>query len=76
MPIVLDLNMPFLNGKQTFERIKIIPKLNRIPLVILSSSDSPADKTFFSYEEIPYFTKPIGFSAMEDIARQMENICG
>ncbi len=73
--IVLDINMPYLNGRQTFARIKVNPKLNNIPLVILSSSESPADKIFFSTEDIRYFTKPIEFSALEDLARQIENLC-
>lgn len=73
--IVLDINMPYLNGIQTFERIKVNPRLNRIPIVILSSSESPADKVLFSKEGIPYFTKPTTFLALETIVRQMSNLC-
>jgi len=45
--IVLDLNMPYLNGIQTFERIKDDTELKRIPIVILTSGENPADKSFF-----------------------------
>ncbi len=73
--IVLDLNMPYLNGIQTFERIKADPQLRDIPLVIFSTSESPADKALFSKGGIPFFTKPVDFSAMEGIASRIANLC-
>jgi two-component system response regulator len=74
--IVLDLNMPYLNGKQTFECIKADPQLKSIPLVIFSSGENPSDKSLFSREGITWFTKPVEFSAMEGIASYMANLCG
>ena len=73
--IVLDLNMPYLNGIQTFECIKADPQLSSIPLVVFSSGDNPSDKSLFSKEGIAYFTKPVEFSAMEGIVSHMANIC-
>lgn len=73
--IVLDLNMPYLNGRQTFERIKADPQLSSIPLVVFSSGENPADKFLFSKEGIAYFTKPVEFSAMEGIVSHMANLC-
>ncbi len=73
--IVLDLNMPYLDGRQTFERIKADPQLRNIPLVILSSGESPADKALFGKRGIPYFTKPVEFSALESLASHMSNLC-
>ncbi len=74
--IVLDLNMPFLNGRETFERIKADPKLKNIPLVVLSSGENPADKSLFSKEGIAYFTKPVELVVMEEIVNHMANLCG
>jgi two-component system response regulator len=73
--IVLDLNMPYLDGRQTFECIKADPQLKHIPLVIFSSGENPADKALFSREGITWFTKPVEFSAMEGIASHMANLC-
>ena len=73
--IVLDLNMPYLDGRKTFERIKSDPTLNRIPLVIFSSGENPADKSLFSKEGIAYFTKPVENSVMEEILSYMANLC-
>lgn len=73
--IVLDLNMPYLNGRQTFERIKADTQLRSIPVVILSSGESPADKSFFGKEGIPYFTKPIDLLDMESLASNLTTLC-
>lgn len=73
--IVLDLNMPFLDGRQTFERIKANPQLSGIPLAVLSSGESPADKAVFGKEGVPYFAKPIDFKTMETIASRMAHLC-
>ena len=73
--IVLDLNMPFLDGRQTFERIKANPNYNSIPLVILSTSENPAEKDSFNKGGIPFFVKPVEISVFKNIAQQMVNIC-
>ena len=73
--IVLDLNMPYLNGIQTFERIKDDTELKRIPIVILTSGENPADKSFFSKEGILYFTKPVKLSDMEKLASELKIQC-
>ena len=73
--IVLDLNMPYLNGKETFESIRADPQLKDIPLVILSSSHNPSEKSRFTDQGVAYFTKPIVGSDMEKIANHMANFC-
>ena len=73
--IVLDLNMPYLDGKKTFERIKTNPGLENIPVVIFTSSQNPNDKNFFSNAGIELITKPYDFSFMHAIALRMLNHC-
>ncbi len=68
--------MPFLNGRQTFERIKDDTELRGIPVVILTSGQSPADKSFFSKQGIPYFTKPVKLSDRENLASELTTQCG
>ena len=41
--IILDLNMPKINGFQALERIKSDPRLNEIPVVIFSNSSTKSD---------------------------------
>jgi CheY-like chemotaxis protein len=42
--IILDLNMPRWDGKQTLNYIKSHPHLSNIPVVILSTSENKIDK--------------------------------
>src|SRR5688500_17083088 len=57
--IILDLNMPRLDGRQTLGLIKKHPYFASIPVVILSTSDNNAEKEFCTRQgAASYFTKP------------------
>lgn len=73
--IVLDLNMPFLDGKQTYEKIQADPELKNIPLIVLSSGQNPADKNLFAKQGVAYFAKPVEFSVLKEIATHISNLC-
>lgn len=73
--IVLDINMPKLDGKQTFLAIKSNNKFSGIPIVIFSTSSSVLDKTFFDRHSIAYFIKPINLAGFAVTASRMINAC-
>lgn len=57
--IVLDLNMPRLNGKQTLNYIKTHPQYASIPVIMLSTANNLAEKK--QCQQIgaaSYFVKP------------------
>ena len=56
---LLDLNLPKKTGGQILERVRQSPRLGRIPVVILTSSDSHRDKTQAAdLNATGYFRKP------------------
>jgi two-component system, chemotaxis family, response regulator Rcp1 len=64
---LVDLNLPRKSGGQVLERLRQSAKLNHIPVVILTSSDSPKDKAKASqYRATEYFRKP---SRLEDFMK-------
>lgn len=73
--IVLDLNMPFLNGQETFKRIKTDDVLNAVPVIIFSSSERPDDKKCFTELGIEYFSKPDHIEQLQQIANHMVSVC-
>ena len=73
--IVLDLNMPYLDGKQTFQKIKADPLLQDLPVVVFTSSANPSDKAMFNSLGIDFITKPHNFSAINNIAAQIIGSC-
>jgi CheY-like chemotaxis protein len=60
--IVLDLNMPILNGTQTLLQIKGNQRLKDIPVIILSTSANENEKRkCLSFGAIEYLVKPITY---------------
>jgi CheY-like chemotaxis protein len=73
--IVLDINMPRMDGRETFIALKKEPLLADIPTVIFSTSSSPLDKMFFSKKNVEYFVKPIDFKKLSSVANAFLNLC-
>lgn len=66
--IVLDLNMPKWDGRQTLSYIKKQPHLSIIPVVILSTSESKTDQeTCARLGATSYFKKPYHFDGYKQI---------
>ena len=73
--IVLDINMPRMNGRETFQSIKEDSNLSSIPLVVLSTSDNNNDKMFFNRKDVEYLSKPVDPGEFKEIAARMLHIC-
>lgn len=71
--ILLDLNLPKMDGKQVLKELKRHEKFRRIPVVVLTSSDAETD-IVRSYElgANCYVTKPVGLDAFQEIVRSVE----
>lgn len=68
--IVLDLNMPLLNGSQTLLRLKQSPRLKNIPVIIYSTSESENEKRkCLGLGAIDYLVKPV---TMEEGQRMVD----
>lgn len=60
--IVLDLNMPILNGTQTLLHIKREARLKAIPVIIFSTSDNDNERRkCLSFGALDYVVKPITY---------------
>lgn len=68
--ILLDLNMPRLDGRQVLSEIKADPKLRRIPVVVLTTSKAQED-ILRSYDlgVNSFITKPVEFDKLIEIMR-------
>jgi CheY-like chemotaxis protein len=57
--LILDLNLPRMDGRDMFQRVRAHPACSRTPLIVVTSSDSPADLAWTSAFGIAhYFRKP------------------
>jgi chemotaxis family two-component system response regulator Rcp1 len=71
--ILLDLNLPRKDGRQVLACIKSHDLLQRIPVVVLSSSDSEKDITScYQLGANCYITKPTGLQGYRDMMRTLQ----
>ncbi len=68
--ILLDLNMPRMDGREALSKIKSDPDLRRIPVVVLTTSRAEED-IVRSYElgANSFITKPPTFTGLVEVAR-------
>ena len=73
--MVLDINMPVLDGKETFNRVKGDERLQALPVIVFTSSQRPADRLLFNSLGVEMITKPSNFVYMNSIANKMLGFC-
>jgi CheY-like chemotaxis protein len=73
--IILDINMPVLDGKEALVRLRQMDKYNAVPVVLFTTSSMPIDKSFANHYNAGFVTKPLGYEQMEIITRQFIDHC-
>ena len=71
--ILLDLNMPRMDGREFLSHVKADPALRRIPVVVLSTSEAEADvdKTYDLHANC-FVTKPVDLDQFVEVAKSIE----
>src|SRR4051812_27902328 len=70
--IILDYNMPELNGPETLARLCVEERYSKIPVVILSTSNNPVYiKECLSAGAIDYFVKPNSMDELISTCKKM-----
>lgn len=70
--ILLDLNMPGIDGREALMRLKSDPELRSIPTVILSTSTSPKDVGYcYDQGANGYMSKPVDYKDLEHSLRAL-----
>ena len=72
--ILLDLNLPKMDGRQVLAHIKEDESLKTIPTVILTTSDAEADiLRSYQLQANCYFTKPVQLEAFEMVVKSIND---
>ena len=71
--ILLDLNMPRMDGRTVLKELKNDPEFRAIPVVVLTTSKDDED-VYRSYDlgVNSYIVKPVTFEALVDILQTLE----
>ena len=74
--IILDYNMPKLNGSEVLLSLSKDDRYQAIPKMILSTSSSPMHvQECLGNGATEYFVKPHSMSDLKDLAKKMLNYC-
>ena len=72
--ILLDLNMPRMDGRETLAAIKTDDEFKAIPVVILTTSGAIPDiVASYQHRANAYVTKPFGLDDFESAVRQIDH---
>ena len=71
--ILLDINMPRMNGREVLRELRSDPALCRIPVIMLTTSSADDDvESSYALGANCYITKPIDFGRFTDVVRSIE----
>lgn len=67
--ILLDINLPRINGLEVLQKLKAHERFRRIPVVVLTSSREDSDlKAAYDLGVSSYIEKPVDFSQFIEVA--------
>lgn len=72
--VLLDLNIPRMDGREVLAEIKKDPALRRIPVVVLTTSKAEEDilRTYDLHANC-YITKPVDFEKFVSVVRSIDD---
>ena len=73
--ILLDINMPVMDGKQALEKIKSNKRYENVPVIMFTTSSSESDKNFAMEMGADFITKPLNYSDVEALAIEFASRC-
>ncbi len=72
--ILLDLNMPFINGKECLKVLRQNPQYNKVPILIYSTSNSKNDIDYCLQNGANYYiVKPSSYHAVKLVVKDICN---
>jgi CheY-like chemotaxis protein len=73
--IILDINMPKLNGKEALQEIRKMDRFENIPVVLFTTSSLEQDRSFAIQYKAGFVTKPLNAQQMQRITDQFIEHC-
>ena len=73
--IILDINMPGMDGKETLIHIKKSEVYKDIPVILFTTSSADGDRAFAKKWGAEFNTKPLVFTELEKLAHAFLDHC-
>jgi CheY-like chemotaxis protein len=72
--VLLDLNLPRVDGREVLAEMKSDPELRVIPVVVLTTSEAEEDiLRSYTLHANAYVSKPVDFDRFIDVIRQIDD---
>jgi len=71
--ILLDLNLPKLDGREVLARMREDPRLRELPVVVLTASDSEQERSTVRAADA-FMTKPVDFQQLANLVRMIAGL--
>lgn len=72
--VLLDINMPRLNGMDVLKELRAHPATKELTIVLMTTSDDPNERvTSEALGADAHFQKPANFAAFVDLAQQIKS---
>jgi CheY-like chemotaxis protein len=73
--IILDINMPVMDGKQALQEIRKNKEWDTVPIVVFTTSSHPSDIAFCEHFDVEMVTKPANFRQIAYEAERLLRHC-
>ena len=73
--IILDINMPKMDGREALVRIRSMKRFQNVPTILFTTSAMEPDKKFARSYHAEYIRKPAMIHQMDAIVDHFINIC-
>ena len=73
--VILDINMPLMDGKQTLIEMKKDEVLRALPVVFFSTSSNPRDRSFSTEHGVEFVTKPANYRLIVETIKDLLTRC-
>lgn len=73
--VILDMNMPVLNGKETLAQMKKDEALKELPVVFFTTSNSHLDRMYCKRHGVEMITKPPQYSSLKAAVKTLLDHC-
>jgi CheY-like chemotaxis protein len=73
--IILDMNMPVMDGKETLAKLKKDEELKNIPVVFFTTSNSQMDRLYCKHNGVEMITKPPQYANLREAVARLLRYC-
>lgn len=73
--IILDVNMPVMDGMQTLKSLRQLEEFREVPVVLFTTSNLPHEAAFAKNYGAGFITKPVHIVQLRQLVDQMLHHC-